>query len=168
MTKNEYLDVKTISQITKQSARNVRRIITKIENEVSTELLHQDKNNCWLIHSLLLGRFKPQRIRTDKYYALSIDPCHHYSEIEITNILKFICEQMKDDNLEINYVVEQKKANGQNHIHCYVKCANKRKLIENIRLGFSAVSYHQTPVFDLEGWKRYITKDGSAIATLKK
>jgi hypothetical protein len=167
MTKNEYLDVKTISQITKQSARNVRRIIKKIENEVSNELLHQDNNNCWLIHRLLLGRFKPQRIRTDKYYALSIDPCHHYSESEITEILQFVCAQMKDENLEINYVVEQKKSNDQNHIHCYVKCGNKRKLLESIRLGFSTVSYKQTSVFDLEGWKRYITKDGSAIATLK-
>lgn len=167
MITNEYLDVKTISKETNQSARNVRRIIKKIENEVSPELLHQDKNNCWLVHHLLLARFKPQRIRTEKYYALSIDPCYNYSEIEINAILQFICENMKDDKLEINYVVEQKKANSQNHIHCYVKCESKRKLIENIRLGFSAVSYKQTPVFDLEGWKRYITKDGSTITTIK-
>lgn len=167
MIQNEYLDVKTISKETNQSARNVRRIIKKIEYEVSTELLHQDKNNCWLIHRLLLGRFKPQRIRTNKYYALSIDPCHHYSESEINEILKFVFEQMKDDKLEINYVVEQKKANGQNHIHSYIKCDNKRKLLESIRLGFSTVSYKQTPVFDLEGWKRYITTDGSSITTLK-
>lgn len=167
MIKNEYLDVKTISQMTKQSTRNVRRIIAKIEKEVSTELLHRDKNNCWLVHRLLLGRFKLQRIRAEKYYALSFDPCHHYSENEINEILKFVFEQMKDDNLEINYTIEQKKANGQNHIHSYIKCNNKRKLIESIRLGFSTVSFKQAPIFDLEGWKRYITTDGSTITTLK-
>lgn len=167
MTKNEYLDVKTISKETKQSARNVRRIIKKIENEVNTELLYQDKNNCWQVHQLLLGRFKPQRTRTDKYYALSLDPCYHYSKQEIREIMIFVCQQMKDECSEIHYTIEQKKANGQNHLHCYIKCANKRKLIDCFRLGFSRLSYYQSPIWDLEGWKQYMTKDGNTIDTLK-
>lgn len=81
--------------------------------------------------------------------------------------MKFIYVQMDSSNVELNYVVEKKKANNQNHIHCFIKCSNKKKLIQCIRLGFSQVSYHQGPVFDLVGWKDYIKKDGSQIITLK-
>lgn len=168
MINNEYMNVKEISLLTEQSTRNVRRIIKKLEGEVTKELLHQDNNNNWRVHHLLLKRFKPQRVRKNKYYALSIDPCHNYSENEIDEILKFVMEQMDDPNFELNYVVEQKKANNQNHIHCYVKCGNKKKLLNNIRLGFSNVSYHQSAIFDITGWKNYITKDNYNVKTLKK
>ncbi|MBF2710009.1 hypothetical protein [Flavobacterium soyangense] len=167
MIQNEYKNVKEVSQLTSQSTRNVRRIIKRLEDEVGKELLHQDNNNMWMIHNLLLGRFKPQRIRTDKYYALSVDPCYNYSEKEIDEVMKFVMEQMSDKTTEINYVIEQKKANNQNHIHCYVKCSNKKKLMQCIRLGFSQVSYCQTGIFDLAGWKKYITKDNNNIKTIK-
>lgn len=167
MIKNEYMSVKEVSKITQQSTRNVRRTIKKIEGEVSKELLHQDNNSNWHIHHLLLVRFKLQRIRVNKYYALSIDPCCQYSECEIDEILRFIVDQMGEINLELNYVIEQKKANNQNHIHCYVKCSNKKRLMQCIRLGFSKVSYHESPIFDLNGWKNYITKDNNEIKTLK-
>lgn len=168
MIRNEYMNVKEISLITEQSTRNVRRIIKKLEGEVAKELLHQDKNNNWKVHHLLLKKFKPQRVRKNKYYALSIDPCHNYSENEIDEILKFVMEQMDDPSFELNYVVEQKKANNQNHIHCYVKCSSKKKLLQCIRLGFSKVSYHQSGIFDITGWKNYITKDNNNVKTLKK
>lgn len=167
MQQNEYLNVKEISILTVQSARNVRRIIKKLEGEVDKELLYQDDNNNWIISKSLLKRFKLQRIRKDKYYALSVDPCSFYSVSDINDIMKFIYLQMDSNNLEINYVVEKKKANNQNHIHCFVKCSNKKKLIQCIRLGFSQVSYRQSSVFDLGGWKHYIKKDGSQIITLK-
>ncbi|WP_395051167.1 hypothetical protein [Flavobacterium sp.] len=167
MIQNEYKNVKEVSQLTSQSTRNVRRIIKRLEDEVGKELLHRDSNNMWMIHNLLLGRFKPQRIRNDKYYALSVDPCYSYSELEIDVVMKFVIEQMADRTTEINYVIEKKKANNQNHIHCYVKCSNKKKLMQCIRLGFSQVSYCQTGIFDLAGWKKYITKDNNKIKTLK-
>ncbi|SHF91366.1 hypothetical protein SAMN05444372_101150 [Flavobacterium micromati] len=163
MINNEYLNVKEISVHTSQSTRNVRRIISRIQGEVAAELMYKDKNNTWRVHKLLLGRFKPQRIREHKYYALSIDLCHDYSEDEIEVVLRFAIEQMDDVPVEMNYVIEQKKANGQNHIHCYVRCNNKKKLLRCIRLGFSAVSYHQSGIFDLVGWKQYITKDNNKI-----
>lgn len=167
MITNEYLNVKEISKKTLQSTRNVRRMIKKLEGEISSELLHQDKNHNWRIHHLLLSRFKPQRVRANKYYALSIDPCHDYSEQEIDAVMQFIIEQMGESDIEVNYVIEQKRANGQNHIHCFVKCGNKKKLLQSIRLGFSQVSYHQSAIFDLGSWKQYITKDGNNIKTLK-
>jgi hypothetical protein len=167
MIKNEYLSVREISQLTEQSTRNVRRIIQKLEGDVTKELLHLDNNNHWKIHNLLLGKFKPQRIRSNKYYALSVDPCNNYSESDIDKIMEFIAKQMGETNLELNYVIEEKKKNNQNHIHCFVKCSNKKKLLESIRLGFSKVSYHQSYIFDLASWKNYITKDNNSIKTIK-
>ncbi|MEO8515511.1 MAG: hypothetical protein ABI426_02140 [Flavobacterium sp.] len=167
MIKDDYLSVKEVSKLTVQSTRNVRRIIKKIENDVTNRMLYQDENYNWYIHRQLLSRFKLQRIRANKYYALSIDPCHNYSKDEIEEILSFVLKQMGDTNIEINYVIEQKTKNGQNHLHCFVKCSNKKKLIQCFRLGFSQVSYHQSAIFDLENWKKYITKDGSQITKLK-
>lgn len=168
MIQNEYLNVREISVRTSQSTRNVRRKIKKLVAEVNEELLHQDKNNNWRIHHLLLSRFKPERVRTNKYYALSIDPCYDYSEQEIDTVMQFIIEQIGVSSIELNYVIEQKKANSQNHIHCFVKCSNKQKLLQSIRLGFSKVSYHQSDIFDLTGWKEYITKENNNIKTIKK
>lgn len=167
MIKNEYLSVREISQLTEQSTRNVRRIIQKLEGDVTKELLHLDNNNHWKIHNLLLGKFKPQRIRLNKYYALSVDPCNNYSESDIDKIIEFVAKQMGETKLELNYVVEKKKKNNQNHIHCFVKCTNKRKLIQTFRIALSKMSYHQSDIFDLESWKGYITKENNEIKTLK-
>jgi hypothetical protein len=81
--------------------------------------------------------------------------------------MEFVAKQMGETNLELNYVVEEKKKNNQNHVHCFVKCSNKKKLLQSIRLGFSKVSYHQSYIFDLASWKNYITKDNNNIKTIK-
>ncbi|MCE3295822.1 MAG: hypothetical protein K0R65_1536 [Crocinitomicaceae bacterium] len=167
MNEKEYLNVKEVSIKTQQSTRNVRRIITKLEDEVNKELLYKNQNGQWEVHHLILNKFKPQRIHENKYYALSFDPCTNYSVKEIDDIMKFVIAQMKETDIELNYVVESKIANGQNHLHCFVKCQNKQKLIRCIRLAFSQVSYHQSGVFDLQGWKNYITKENKTITTLK-
>lgn len=169
MNEKEYLNVKEVSIKTQQSCRNVRRIIARIEieNQVSKELLYKDQNGQWNIHHLILTKFKPQRIRENKYYALSFDPCSNYSKNEIDEIMKYVISQMGETKIEINYVVESKKENERNHLHCYVKCENKQKLIRCIRLAFSKVSYHQGGVFDLKGWQNYITKETQTITRLK-
>jgi hypothetical protein len=167
MQQNEYLTVKEISLNYNVSARNVRKIINKLTTNYSDASLHKNKNHEWQVHHLLLPKFKPQRIRKNKYYALSIDPCAKYSEKDINVVMRFVYDQMNDDTLELNYVVEQKKSNNQNHLHCFVKCSDKKKLLDLLKLGFSRISYHESMIFDLEGWKGYITKDGSQITTLK-
>lgn len=168
MNEKEYLNVKEISLKTQQSTRNVRRIISKLESELTSDLVYKNNDGQWNVHHLILNRFKPQRNRENRYYALSFDPCINYSEKEIDNIMKFVFTQMGETEIELNYVVEPKKANGQNHLHCFVKCQNKQKLIRCIRLAFSQVSYHQSEIFDLEGWKKYITKENHKIIRLKK
>ena len=167
MQTNEYLSVKEISTKYDMSARNVRRIISKIAENYSEVMLYKDKNNQWLIHHLLIPKFKPQRVRKSKYYALSIDPCINYTKSDIDGVMKFVCEQMGSDELEMNYVIEAKLSNNRNHLHCYVRCSNKKKLIDCFKLGFSQISYHESKIFDLNGWKQYITKDGGQITTLK-
>lgn len=168
MIVNDYKTVVDVSKITEQSTRNVRRIINRIKDEVDSNLLFKDEEqSAWNIHKDLLHKFKPQRIRANKYYALTVDPCVSYSEKDLDEIMKYVMELMSDSRTEINYVVEQKKANNQNHIHCFVKCSNKRKLIQNFRIAFSSVSYLQSAIFDLESWKGYITKENNNIKTLK-
>lgn len=168
MIVNDYKTVVDVSKITEQSTRNVRRIINRIKDEVDSRLLFKDEeNSVWNIHKDLLSKFKPQRIRANKFYALTIDPCVNYSEKDLDEIMKYVIKLMGDARTEIHYVVEQKKANNQNHIHCFVKCTNKRKLIQNFRIAFSTVSYFQSAIFDLESWKGYITKENNEIKTLK-
>ncbi len=167
MQKNEYLTVKDISNKYMMSTRNVRRIISTLENKCSEATLYKDKNNHWQVHHLLIGKFKPQRTRTNKYYAVTIDPTYKYTSNDIDGIMKFVFEQLVDDKAEINYVVEQKKTNEHNHIHCYIKCTSKRKLINSFRLGFGQLSYHESVIFDLNGWKQYLLKENNSIKTLK-
>ena len=167
MMKNEYLSVSEISKLYNVSRRNIRRIINKIVDVTNNNLLGKDNNGFWRVHRILLNKFKPQRVRKPTYYALTIDPCAYYSESDIDVIMQFIADNVGDDSIEINYSVEQKKANNQNHVHCYIKSGKKKKIVEMATLGFSSVSYKEAEIFDLEGWKNYITKDGSQIKTIK-
>jgi len=168
MIKQEYYSVKEISQQTGLSSRHIRRIVQNISNEHSKDVLYKNQNEEWRIHHLLLSNFKPQRIRKNKYYALTIDPVHHYSDSDLHRIMAFVYSQMPDEQLEINYVIEPKKATQVNHLHCFVKCQNRKKLIDTIRIGFSDLSYREAVVFDLAGWKAYIMKNNNNITTLKK
>lgn len=166
MIKNEYLKVAEVSKLYNVSKRNVRRVINNLIESTNTKLLVKDLNGHWSIHRLLLPKFKPKRKKKSKFYALTIDPCHHYSIKEINEIMNFIIDNV-GDKIEINYSIEQKKSNNQNHIHCYILSGKRKKIIESIKIGFSNVSYKATEIFDLEGWKSYITKDGNNILTLK-
>ena len=167
MQQNEYVTVNEISLKYDMTTRNVRKIISKLTENCSETTLYKNNKNEWQIHRLLIPKFKPKRTRKNKYYALSIDPCANYTEADINTVLKFVFEQMSNDSLEINYVIEQKKSNNRNHLHCFVKCSERKRLLDLFKLGFSRISYNESVIFDLEGWKGYITKDGSQITTLK-
>ena len=168
MTTKEYLNVSEISKKCNMTARNVRKIITKLKVVKNENLLHKNQLDEWQIRHLLLPEFKRKRIKRDRYFALTIDPYYNYTPSEIDTIMSFIfsCNGAIEDNLEINYVIEQKKSNNQNHIHCYIKTNQKRKLMQCVKESFCKTSYHESDVFDLEGWKNYITKDGNPITTL--
>ena len=116
MQQNEYLTVKEISRKYDMTTRNVRKIISNLTNNCSEIMLYKNKKHEWQIHHLLVSKFKPQRTRKNKYYALSIDPCAKYSESDINVVMRFVYEQMSEGSLELNYVIEQKKRNNQNHV----------------------------------------------------
>lgn len=168
MYKNEYLKVKEISLLKRMTARNVRKIIDKLTKEKNDYLINKNKNGEWLVHHLLLSNFNYKRKIGPQYYALTFDPITDYNESDIDSIMQFVFEQMNDDNLEVNYTIEKKKENNRNHLHCYINCNQRTKFIRMLRLGFSELSYKENEIFDLNGWKNYITKDGSLIKTIKK
>ncbi len=90
MTNKKYLNVAEVSTIHNVSKRNVRRIINNIVNTQQSNLLGKDRNGYWSIHRLLLPKFKRQRIRKQKYYALNIDPCYDYKEKELDEIMEVV------------------------------------------------------------------------------
>jgi len=163
----EYLSVTEISKICDMTARNVRKIIMKIRQGKSIDMLFKDALNRWNIHHLLLPEFKRKRTKSEKHFALTIDPCDNYTRNDLDTIIKYIYEETNDSEMELNYTIEEKKSNKQNHIHCYIKGGSKKDLLQSIKLAFSRTSYHESDIYDLEGWKNYITKDGNAITTLK-
>ena len=167
MEKKEYLSVIEVGKKFKMTTRNVRRIVNNLSKEKNEYLLYKDSLNRWMIHEILLHNFKRQRVKKEKYYALTIDPFLNYTVKDINTIMNFVYSKINDPETEINYTIEMKKANGKNHLHCYIKSNVKDKIIELIKLGFSRVSYKETPIYDLGRWKQYITKDGSPINSLK-
>jgi hypothetical protein len=167
MLENEYMKVNEISQLSKMTARNVRKIISKLSEEKGKELVHKNNNGEWMVHRLLLSYFAYKRKIIQKYYALSVDPIEEYSEKDIDEIMRYVYDEMNDKNLEINYTVEKKKENERNHLHFYINCLQRTKLIRMLRLSFSNISFKEKEIFDLDRWKKYITKDGCPIKTIK-
>lgn len=168
MIKKEYKTVKELSKKFKITARNIRKIAGKLTGTTNKELLHKDANGQWMINHVIENKFKPTRKLLQKYYALTIDPPSSFTEKEIHEIMNFVLSRMEGPNVEINYTVQRKKANGKRHIHCFINCNQRRKLIENLRLGFSNIGYKETDIYDLAGWKDYITREGEKITKIKK
>jgi hypothetical protein len=169
MIEQEYYTVKQISKMKKMSRRNVIKIIHKILPNCTKEMVHKNKSNQWLVLHTKLELFTAKNKKRSKYYGLTIDPVFNYSQSDIHTIMEWVYTYMNDDSIEINYVIEQKTLTGTNHIHCYINCNQKRKLIQSLRLGFSQISYKESEIFDLTGWKDYIKKQNkNKITTLKK
>lgn len=165
---NEYLTVKEISRSVNMTMRNVRKIVSKLKEDKNEVLIFKDNNDNWRIHHLLLPNFKRQRTKKERYYALTIDPYGDYSHKEIDEVLGYVLGHIEQDDLEFHYSVETKIKDGKNHIHCYTNCNERKKLITFLHLGFSKMSYYQSSIFDLDGWKNYITKTGTEIKLIKK
>ncbi len=105
----EYLTVTEISKLCNMTARNVRKIITKIKQTKSVNMIFKDELNQWNIHHLLLPEFKRKRTKVEKHFAITIDPCDNYTSKDLDTIMKYIYEQTNDSGPEIHYTIEQKK-----------------------------------------------------------
>jgi hypothetical protein len=167
MITKEYLTVNDVSKHYSTTARNVRRIISTISDDSNGLLLAKDKTDKWLIHRLLLPKFEPKRVRKSKFYALTIRPSSHFSTKEIDEMMRFVFKRFDDDDLEINYTLEGNNK-GYYHIHCYIQTKRKRELVREIKEIFYQIDYKQHSIYDLAGWMKYITKDGSPIIKLNK
>jgi hypothetical protein len=167
MVTKEYLNVRELSRAHQMSQRNIRKIIKRLAESKSQELIHKDANNQWQVHHILSREFTRKRDVKNPFYAFSVDLCRKYKEEEINEVMGFICSRMGNDNLVLGYVIENKKANGDSHLHCYINCRQKRELIDNLKLGFSGISYKECEIFDLDGWKNYMMKEGKKITTIK-
>lgn len=169
MSKKEYLSVTEISKLNGMTTRNVRRIINELLETKNEYLLRKDKLNRWEVHQLLKPHFKRKRKRKQNYFGFSFDVYKNYTLNDIKKTLEFAFQYSNDPELEIHYTVENKKANGQPHVHSFIKSTNKKsEVLRTLKLLFAHLSYHESKIFDLERWKQYITKDGSPIITLKK
>ena len=164
--KKEYYQVNEICKLKNMTARNVRAIIAKLDIDKSDYMVRKAKDGVWEIHHLMLPMFGRQRKKDNNYFALTIDPVCDLSEKDINSIMDYVFTAAGEPNLEINYVVHTKIANGRNHIHAYVITNQKRKLLSAINLSFSNSSYKLTDIFDLKGWVEYITRTGAQIITL--
>ncbi|MEY2922270.1 MAG: hypothetical protein RL108_892 [Bacteroidota bacterium] len=164
--KKEYYQVNEICKLKNMTARNVRAIIAKLDVDKNDYMVRKAIDGVWEIHHLMLPMFKRQRKKENSYYALTIDPVCDLSEKDINLMMDYVFTATDEPDLEINYVVHTKIANGRNHIHAYVKTKQKRKLLSAINLSFSNSSYKLTDVFDLKGWVEYITRTGAQIITL--
>jgi hypothetical protein len=169
MTKKEYYTVNEVSKYYQTTTRNVRRIVYSLKEDSNDNLLRKDNNDKWEIHQLLLTKFKPQRVRKCKYYALTIYPTDNYSIKVINEVMRFINDNSSDSKLEINYSIEPSKTkDSHHHIHCYIKSDKKRELMKLIKESFYKIDYKEDEIYDLEGWRNYITKEGTQIITLNK
>ena len=164
--KKEYYLVNEISKIKKMTARNVRAIIDKLDKEKNNFMIRKSNDGVWEVHHLMLYNFDRKREKDNSYCALTIDPVFNLSHKDINLMMNYFFTTTSDPNIEINYVIDKKVSNGKNHIHAYIKTKQQRKLIPLINLCFSGSSYKLKPVFDLEGWKSYITKNGAQIIAL--
>ncbi|NEV94169.1 hypothetical protein G3567_08435 [Psychroflexus sp. YR1-1] len=169
MEKKEYLRVSEIAKIKGMTSRNVRKIITELSEFKNEDLLRKNKAGQWEVHHLLEPKFKRKRNYKQKYFALSFKTYKEYKPKEISKILEHVFREIDDPSLEIHYTIEKRKANGQPHVHGYVKISNKkRELFKTLKLLFANMSYHESQIFDLNGWKKYITKEGCTIISLIK
>ncbi len=168
MAKQEYLSVAEIAANCTMTTRNVRRIINELTETTNKHLLYKDNYNRWRVHQLLKSKFKRKRSIKQPYFALSFKADIGYSSRDITRIIEYAFSQIDDLGLEINYVIEFKKANGQPHVHSYIKSTKKAEVLKTLKFLFANFSFYESKIFDLPRWQQYITKDGNPIITLKK
>lgn len=148
------------------TARYVRMIVNDIHQDYPD--LIKNENTKWLISDTLLHLFKPKRNKSTHNLAITIDPPKGYKEDDLHTILEYIISKVSN-KIEFNYTIENKKSNGKPHIHGYVKThKNKRELVRLINEYLPESSYNFKHLYDLGSWKKYITKDGNKIKTLKK
>jgi hypothetical protein len=167
MITNEYLRVDDIAKQQKITMKTVRNKIQKLIGLVPNGKIIKDNNDNWRIHYSIKEMFKPERVHKLKYTAFTIDPVYNYSYEDLLKIVSWINGNINENDFELNFSIEPKKANNRLHLHFYFKKSVSGKFLKSAKLAFHDMNYHSTEIYDLDGWKNYISKENKII-TLKK
>lgn len=164
MQTKEYYNTNEVAKLFNISTKTVLRRLKEFNDESESKLITKDNTGNWLIHKLALPRFKPTT-KEIQYTALTIDTEIDYNYKDLHKVVTDIFEIIKG-KVELNYSVELKVKDFKPHIHFYFPSDQFRKIFKELKtlLDFS---YRTTPVFDLQGWKDYISKE-TKIITLSK
>ena len=164
----EYYRVYEISKMNNITSRYVRSKVKELSDTNNYKnRITKDSEGQWLVHHLALENFKRKRKQKNPFYALTVDFTHEYSIKDIEQIIQFVCAQSSMDNFEFHYTIEKGGLKEKNHLHAFTNSKSKTELIKNLRLGFSEISYKILPVYDIEGWRNYMTKQDNKIKTIK-
>lgn len=164
---NDYLRVSDIAKEKKITKRTVRNKIQKLLGIVAEGKIIKDRNDEWRIHQSIKEMFKPERIHRVRYSAITIDPVYNYTVEDLKKIMGCIIDEINENDFEVNYTIEKKKANGRNHLHLYVAKKISAKFMKSAKKSFPKISYYLLEVFDLEGWKAYMQSE-MKIITIRK
>ena len=167
MINENYLMVAEIAKKKRITAKTVRNKILKLIGVVADNMILKDKNNQYRVHNSLLPKFEPEKRHSIKYIAINVDPVTYFSKEDIHKTMIWLLDYVKLDKIEINFSIEAKKKNGRNHLHIYIKKNIAIKFLKALKFAYPEMSYYIVKVYDIEGWKSYISKE-SQIITLKK
>lgn len=145
------------------SSKTVSRRIQQLTTDNESRLIVK-RHGRWRIHQLALSQFKPKKKETE-YTAITIDPVLDYSLTDMETVFDYILTEVPTP-LEIHYSLETKNKDGKPHIHCYLPSDQYRKFLRVLR-SLVEISYKVATVFDLDGWREYISKE-SPIIKFKK
>ncbi|VXB18603.1 conserved hypothetical protein [Flavobacterium sp. 9AF] len=168
MITNDYLRVAEVAKEKNITTRTVRNKIKKLIGVVGDNKIIRESNEEYRIHKSIINMFEPERVHQIKYSAITIDPIFKYTVEDLKKIMDWIMELINEDEVEINYSIEQKKANGNNHLHIYTEKSVSTKFLKCAKFAIPKMSYHIAEVYDLEGWKSYMQKETDIIKLLKK
>lgn len=167
MITNDYLKVAEIAKEKNVTTKTVRNKIKKLIGLVGDNKIIKGTNDEYRIHRSILNKFEPLRVHQTKYTAVTINPVFNYSVEDLIKIMDWILELINEDELQVNYCIEQKKANGLNHLHIYIEKKICNKFLKSAKFALPKMSYYVSDVYDLNGWISYMSKE-TKIITLKK
>jgi DNA-binding transcriptional regulator YhcF (GntR family) len=159
----EYLTKRELALELKISTKTVQRRLDEINKQGSTKLIQKDSAGRWLIHRLAVPKFK--KAKEKEYKAITIDTECDYSYKDLSEVIYYIFDKIRG-KLDLNYTIETKRKDAKPHIHCYLTKEQTKPFIDQLKLLVDC-DYKITDVFDLEGWRAYISKE-TPIITLTK
>lgn len=142
---------------------DVKTVQKRIKELSKSSLIEKDNSGRWLVHHLALPKFKVAK--ESEFKAITIDTECDYSYKDLSEVIYNIFARMSGE-ITLNFTIETKRKDAKPHIHCYLQTEHAKRFIEHLK-HFVDCDYLMKDVFDLDGWKSYISKE-TPIITLTK